>query len=193
MKNQKRSTINVTHWISLKKPFVGYIGRRYEYIGGPESQHRRFVHMIHVETGKHRITSYARYLMARHLGRRLKRTETVDHVDGDRLRDEIPNLQLLSGGDNSRKHIRDSRGFIIDELQQVCIICGVYFHHRIVKKTCSSNCKRMYQSQLASIACSNGLDLKLVSKIRKMRRSGETSYSIAKRLNVARNTVMKYW
>lgn len=50
--------------------------------------------------------SYARYLMSVHLGRKLKKIETVDHINGDKLNDSLENLQILSNEDNIKKSAR---------------------------------------------------------------------------------------
>jgi plasmid replication initiation protein len=50
--------------------------------------------------------SYARYLMSVHLGRKLTKIETVDHIDGDTLNDSLENLQILSNEDNIKKSAR---------------------------------------------------------------------------------------
>ena len=49
------------------------------------------------------VTSYARYLMATHLGRYLKDDEYVDHIDEDRTNDSLDNLQILTDSDNVKK------------------------------------------------------------------------------------------
>lgn len=54
--------------------------------------------------GKRTSTAYARYLLACHLGRFLKREEHVDHIDNDKSNDEIGNLQLLSPEENRSKY-----------------------------------------------------------------------------------------
>lgn len=54
--------------------------------------------------------SYPRYLMERHLKRRLNGlAETVDHIDGRSKNDSIDNLQLLSLEDNIRKAISPAK------------------------------------------------------------------------------------
>jgi len=47
--------------------------------------------------------SYARYLMACHLKRYLTLNEHVDHIDNDKTNDTIPNLQILTQAENSKK------------------------------------------------------------------------------------------
>jgi hypothetical protein len=66
---------------------------------------RRHVIFYDPETGKRRTQSYARFLMEQHLGRELGRDEHVDHINEDCTDDRIENLQVLSPGDNSRKHV----------------------------------------------------------------------------------------
>lgn len=49
---------------------------------------------------------YARYLLEKHLGRKLTKYETVDHIDEDPTNDRLSNLQILSKAENSRKSLR---------------------------------------------------------------------------------------
>lgn len=53
--------------------------------------------------GSKTSTSYARYLMATHLQRYLKEEEHVDHIDNNKLNDDVVNLQILSLSDNNNK------------------------------------------------------------------------------------------
>ena len=178
--------VNVSRWIRLAVPYLGYVGRRYEY------RRRRYVHMIHLRTGKHRITSYARYLMSKHLGRLLLHSEIVDHIDGDSLNDRICNLQILSGAENARKYVRELKGFIVYETPQRCDICSrVFFAHKR-KRTCSFECKNALLS-MQNKGKGNVKSVATVARIKRMRKRGATSYEIADALGISRNTVMKYW
>jgi hypothetical protein len=40
-------------------------------------------------------TTYCRYVMERHIGRLLRRDETVEHMDGDTMNDDISNLKIV--------------------------------------------------------------------------------------------------
>ena len=60
-------------------------------------------HVILYENGNRTTVSYPKYVMENHLGRKLKKWETVDHINGDYRDDSIENLQVLSLADNARK------------------------------------------------------------------------------------------
>lgn len=71
----------------------------------------------------HRTTmSYARYVMATKLGRRLERWEQVDHINNDKLDDSIDNLQILTQADNLSKS-RRFRSYV----KRTCPVCLVEF------------------------------------------------------------------
>lgn len=88
------------------RPFLGYrlYGPRFH-----KGEGRNMVVLF--KSNKDRTTmSYARYLMSTLLGRKLHRTEDVDHIDNDKTNDDIHNLQVLPHGDNIRKsHVRAMR------------------------------------------------------------------------------------
>ena len=48
-----------------------------------------------------------RLIMEEHLGRYLTREEVVHHIDEDGLNNNINNLELLSGAEHRRKHLKD--------------------------------------------------------------------------------------
>jgi hypothetical protein len=101
----------------------------------------------------HRSTSmsYARWLMQEALGRELLSDEHVDHVDDDRLNDDLTNLQVLTPGDNIRKsHPRK------DWITFICPVCrqpatkqaSKVRHNRKQGKAgpfCDKRCSRAWQ------------------------------------------------
>ena len=48
-----------------------------------------------------------RYLMERHLGRKLGRDEVIHHIDGNRANNSLDNLVVMSRGEHSRLHRRN--------------------------------------------------------------------------------------
>lgn len=61
--------------------------------------------MVQLASGKEQKTiSYARYLMSVKLGRELRPDETVDHIDNNKLNDDINNLQILTWKENIDKY-----------------------------------------------------------------------------------------
>ncbi len=83
--------------------------------------------------------SYARYLMAVHMGRFLSESEHVDHIDDDKTNDVISNLQILSQAANNKK---SSKGLTIVTLS--CGCCGKSFVRE----------KRQLYSPRKTISCS---------------------------------------
>lgn len=62
--------------------------------------------VIHYKNGKRTTQSYPRYLMEKHLGRKLKKSEEVDHDDKDITNNNISNLKLLSKRANILRSIK---------------------------------------------------------------------------------------
>ncbi len=97
-------------------PFKGYK----LYIVFHKKMKRRMACLV---SKKNRTTiSYARYLMSVHLGRKLKKTETVDHINEDKLNDSLENLQILSNADNIKK---SAKGRAMATLK--CPVCSNFF------------------------------------------------------------------
>lgn len=62
---------------------------------------------IHIGTGVIRQQLYHHYLMEKKLRRKLKKTEHIHHINGDRIDNRIENLQLLSDTIHNGLHIRE--------------------------------------------------------------------------------------
>lgn len=168
-------------WHRCKFPYSLYEGRKVQING------RTYVHLRHLTTKHQRITSLARYRMSVHLKRALKTHEQVDHRDEDRTNDTLSNLQLLTGKSNTRKSVRHRKGLIVAEMVQRCEVCPARFKHQKLKRTCGRVCKNRL---LATVPRTPRVD---ATKIKRLRRQGGTSYSIADTLGISRNTVMKHW
>jgi hypothetical protein len=78
----------------------------------PETRRRELSRAAQPTLGKAKSTSYLklfgrhahRRVMEEHLGRPLKRSEIVHHIDGDRHNNSIENLQLMTQSDHIKLH-----------------------------------------------------------------------------------------
>lgn len=102
--------------------------------------------LVHKVDRSRTTLSWARYLMCVEMGRVLESREHVDHIDEDKLNDEMENLQILTPGENTRKNAR-KRGRLWVEL--LCLGCEEKFFRPKSKThlskggrttSCSSKC-----------------------------------------------------
>ena len=128
-----------------------------------KKEQRWWACLVPIDKTKKRTTiSYARYLMSAHLGRLLTKTETVDHINNNKIDDRIENLQILSRGDNSRKSIKRANYITL-----ICPIC---------KKEFSRNYKRThFVKGNKNTFCSRPCTRKSLSKIWLNPRASSTS------------------
>jgi HNH endonuclease/MYM-type Zinc finger with FCS sequence motif len=115
---------------------------------------REFVIIID-ELGNRRTVSLARYLMEKHLGRKLDpETETVDHKDGNKDNNDINNLSLIPRSEHSAKDTRR-----VKLIKLTCDNCGKEFersprllrdqHNKGVRGSfCSRSCAGSYSRKL---------------------------------------------
>ena len=73
-------------------------GKRYKIIKKPE----------HPFCDRHGYVREHRLIMEEHLGRYLTKSEVVHHKDEDTLNNNLSNLELLSGAEHRRFHLKDS-------------------------------------------------------------------------------------
>lgn len=124
---------------------------------GPYDSYRRNkkrrVVIVIFENGNRITMSNARWLMVNHLKRWLKKEETVDHIDGNPLNDNMSNLQIMSLEDNVKKSKRLEEMFSF-----VCPVCNKNAtklmrhvkHNRKQGKAgpfCGKHCAREWQSR----------------------------------------------
>lgn len=62
-----------------------------------------------------------RYVMQKHLGRKLDRKEHVHHIDGDKTNNSLSNLQVLSESDHHKLH---ARPLAQGSVRAACMVCG---------------------------------------------------------------------
>ncbi|MBR2305861.1 MAG: hypothetical protein IKA48_01425 [Fibrobacter sp.] len=132
----KRKYMHVTKqhptFRALITPYDGY------HSAGPrlKTDGRMYIDILKNETDCFLGMLYARYLLEVKLGRRLRDSYVVDHIDGCSWNDDMKNLQEIPAADNERKGIsgirlemQHARTFI----QIKCPWCGTWFDKQ---KTC---------------------------------------------------------
>lgn len=101
---------------------------------------------------KRKTISYARYLMATHLGRELTKDEQVDHINDDKTDDRIENLQILTLAENNKK---EALRHYKTAIKIKCPWCGKIFYKKKANfftsiggyyTTCSPKCSRAFQT-----------------------------------------------
>jgi hypothetical protein len=96
--------------------------------------------LVNKETKEKLTVSYPKYLMELHLNRYLTKDETVDHIDGNPLNNNIYNLQILDWKTHTALDVLRNRDITVK-----CTYCGKDF---IIKgsKLNNRNRKDKYQS-----------------------------------------------
>ena len=79
----------------------------------------RYYIQFHLANGRNSTTPYARFLMAMRIGRVLKKSETVDHIDRNKANNDINNLRIISFRKHLKEDVRKVRHVEVD-----CVWCG---------------------------------------------------------------------
>lgn len=108
--------------IGATNPWDGYL------VNGPY-QHENGRRFVILTRGKYirKTTSYARYLMEKHLKRLLTDLEEVDHINNDYRDDRLENLQVISKLANIRKSPRRKKTHCIYghlKVNGICLVCA---------------------------------------------------------------------
>ena len=140
-----------------------------------------------------------RVVMENYLGRLLDTTEIVHHIDRDKTNNDISNLQLVTEDEHRALHANDNPATLVE---LVCPTCSSIFYraknrayqflHKGKQLYCSRSCYKSLNKCNPPIN-DNTIHLEIRCKIKELHAKGGSSYSIAKELGIARNTVMKYW
>lgn len=104
------------------KPYNDFIGYKVFH----KKEGRWFVCLVNKKTKQRTSKSLARFLVETQLGRKLKKSEHVDHVDGNKTNDTISNLQVLSQAENNRKSVIE-RKVTSKPVRLRCPVCLVSF------------------------------------------------------------------
>ena len=119
---------------------------------------------------------FHRLIMEAKIGRYIESNEIVHHIDGDKLNNDINNLELLSDQEHTLKHIKA-------KVSKNCILCGKEFiYNKLKNKYCSSEC---YHKS------SEHIKWPTIEKLLEMLK--ESNYTqVAKKLGVSDNAIRKY-
>ena len=111
---------------------------------GPYTRKDGRQHVVLVEGKKKTSMSYPKFLMEKHLGRKLEESETVDHKDRDITNNDLSNLQVLT----RKAHIEEDVTRV-RRVEGVCVWCG-----NLVKKRRPNQLHRNAQLGKAGPFCS---------------------------------------
>lgn len=115
---------------------------------GPYTRKDGRKHVIHYDDGIRRTQSYPRYLMETFLGRKLLKSEEVDHINDDPTDDRLENFQILTQSENIQKSVipAETMNFICPVCnREFTILARHYRHNQLVR-----NCKGPYCSKHCS-------------------------------------------
>lgn len=92
----------------------------------------RYQMAIRYTDGSQSSMNYSRYLMEQKLGRKLKSSEHVDHIDEDKTNDDINNLQILTKKRNvTKSNLAQPRNGRKGWDEYLCPNCGELFWRRV--------------------------------------------------------------
>lgn len=123
---------------------------------------RQIVILYNLESRERKTVSYPKYLVEKELGKYLGMDETVDHIDGNFLNNDIDNLRIVSRSDHSRSHTLENM-----YISKKCCICGKTFISKnrnrktCGSKSCNGKCAHMLGHNLGN-DISNTSDIRLL-------------------------------
>ena len=82
-----------------------------------------------------------RWIMENHLGRKLKRSEYVHHIDHNKLNNDISNLMIVNSKTHGVEHT-------VYATTKVCLICNIEFTPHKTKRKRSQTCSKLCGNKL---------------------------------------------
>ena len=127
-----------------------------EYINGPyiRKDKRVVICIKNKNDEKQHTISYPKFLKENELGRKLDDNETVDHIDGDTLNNELSNLRVL---DRQLHAYFDAKRLNLNGIDIRCKYCGKpidfkngikNFNRRETGYFCSRTCSGKYGAEI---------------------------------------------
>lgn len=107
---------------------------------------------IVVKVGLRKYELEHRFVMAKHLGRKLGTDEHVHHVDGDRANNALTNLAVMSNAEHQRLHDHLGVMHIPVRVSLTCQVCGGTYQVRNSRASTSTTCSavcRMVKARAA--------------------------------------------
>lgn len=95
--------------------------------------------LVNIDTKVKKTISYPKYLMEVYLNRYLLSDETVDHIDGNPLNNEISNLRIINRKEHCSNDVLRNK-----DTEVICKMCGKHF---IIKGSNISSRNRKDKSQ----------------------------------------------
>lgn len=180
--------------IELEEPFKSKWRKGYLQT---DPDGRRHIHLYNSNSDR-TIIPYARYLYGVKEGFEVPAGIEIDHKDGDKTNDDITNLTPMTEEMHRMKTAweRPREKYVNLECPQ----CQSWFERteRYVRDKKNQGQKALYCSRSCATKAnasnlSQGISPETQAAIKRMRKTGKSSYAIASELSIARNTVMKYW
>jgi len=117
-------------------------------------------------------------------------THVIHHINENRSDNRIENLQKMTIQEHLSHH-----NLVYKSKKYICEYCNKNFIRSGKTKSGVSYCSRVCagKGSIVTNSKNTNIDDNIITQIKNLRQSGLSSYKIAAKLGIARNTVMKYW
>ncbi|MDD5064961.1 MAG: HNH endonuclease [Phycisphaerae bacterium] len=144
-----------------------------------------------IYNGKRKILEH-RYIVEKHMGRKLKNYEIVHHINGNKTDNRVENLKIVTRSTHQKEHAESVS-------ERACIICGKEYSKPSytsisqwkIRKTCSAKCRNKLHSLMFSGEKQVNSKLKEadVIEIRKAHKNGVSLRKLSQKYGVSSTTI----
>jgi len=128
----------------------------YQFVESKQDKRIRIILKHKENVRDYKLISYPKYLMECHLGRYLLENETIDHIDGDYLNNDISNLQVIDRTEHCKLDAIRNEDVLVycTQCGKPFIIEGSKLHSRNRKDKhqsgyfCSRKCSGKYGAEI---------------------------------------------